>query len=351
MIAEFWAGKRVLLTGHTGFKGGWAVFLLDRLGARVTGLALAPDTSPSFFDLCDVRGRMEASLIGDIRDPAVVRNAVQHAQPDIVIHMAAQALVRRSYAEPAETYATNVMGTVNLLEAVRTSGTSPAVVNVTSDKCYENPETDHAFTESDPMGGYDPYSSSKACAELVTTAYRRSFGAQMGLGIASARAGNVIGGGDFSADRLVPDAVNAFRNDQPLTLRNPDATRPWQHVLEPLGGYLRLAELLAEDPERFGAGWNFGPNPSDSRSVLWVTETFNRLIGATRPVSVQSSGLHEASHLRLDSSRARDLLGWRPRWNAETALSKTADWYTCFLAGGDVAAITDQQIDAYLGEP
>lgn len=323
----FWAGRRVLVTGHTGFKGSWLLVLLDLLGARVTGLALEPDTDPSMFTL--IKG---ASLcdhhIADIRDGDAVAAIVARAEPDIVLHLAAQPLVRLSYTDPIGTFASNVMGTAHVLEACRNTPSVRTIISVTTDKCYANDGRVEGYREDAPLGGHDPYSNSKACAELVSACWRDSFFAAQGVGLATARAGNVIGGGDWSADRLVPDAIRAFSAGRPLQIRNPDAVRPWQHVLEPLTGYLLLAEQLARDPVRFARGWNFGPAPAHMASVRDVIDRLADQWGATHPWEKQPGDHpHEAAMLTLDSTAAADALGWRSRLSLERALALTADWY------------------------
>ena len=344
---SFWNGKRVLLTGHTGFKGSWLSLWLQSLGAQVVGYALAPPTNPSLFDVAQV-GKGMISVIGDIRDLAKLQAVFAEHSPEIVIHMAAQPLVRYSYQNPVETYSTNVMGTVHLLEAVRNTPGVKAVVNVTTDKCYENKEWAWGYREIEPMGGHDPYSNSKGCSELVTSAYRRSFFQDKGIALASARAGNVIGGGDWAADRLVPDILRAFEENLPVIIRNPYATRPWQHVLEPLSGYLALAERLYTDGQAFAEGWNFGPHDDDARAVQWIVEHLVSNWG--NGASWQLDGgahPHEANYLKLDISKAKARLGWQPRWALGTALQATKDWHQKWLAGTDMKAVTLGQIKQY----
>jgi CDP-glucose 4,6-dehydratase len=325
MNAAFWAGRRVLITGHTGFKGSWLSLWLSGLGAEVTGYALEPATNPSLFQIANVPKRV-SSVIGDVRDLAALRACITRARPEVVIHMAAQALVRPSYADPVETYQTNVMGTVNLLEAIREVGEVRAVVVVTSDKCYENREWLWGYRESDPVGGRDPYSSSKACAELVTSAFRSSFFAKSNhqVGISSARAGNVIGGGDWAQDRLVPDVISAFANGRSVTVRNPTAIRPWQHVLEPLGGYLTLAEKLFHDPAGYSESWNFGPQDDDAKSVSWLVCRLAELWGSGSEWSASSEKeVHEAQYLKLDCSNLMRRLGGSLNGTALTMLVST----------------------------
>lgn len=348
MNPKFWQGKRVLLTGHTGFKGSWLSLWLQSLGAEVHGLALAPPTIPNLFTEAQVAKAMVSSTIGDIRDLATVQKTMHASQPEIIIHMAAQPLVRLSYAEPVETYATNVMGTVHVLEAARHTASVAAIVVVTTDKCYDNKEWIWGYREDEPMGGHDPYSNSKGCAELVTSAYRNSFLKAQGKALASARAGNVIGGGDWAADRLVPDILRAFEQNTPVTIRNPHATRPWQHVLEPLSGYLTLAEKLYTQGQGFADGWNFGPNDEDARPVQWIVEHMVDTWG--RGASWQHDGgthPHEANFLKLDISKAKALLDWQPRWPLATALKHISDWHQAWLAREDVHQVCLAQIQQY----
>ena len=347
MNAAFWRGRRVFLTGHTGFKGGWLSLWLAELGAEVHGYALAPPTEPNFFTVSALEKRLASSVIADIRDAQTLERAMQAARPEVVLHLAAQPLVRHSYTEPVETYSVNVMGTINLLEAVRKSPGVRAVVNVTTDKCYENREWVWPYRENEALGGFDPYSSSKACSELATAAWRRSFLDAAGVQVASARAGNVIGGGDWAADRLVPDFLRALDGGRPLVVRSPLATRPWQHVLEPLSGYLALAEKLCADGGDCAEAWNFGPDEADARPVQWIVETLcARVPGAAwqRDAAPQP---HEAHTLRLDSAKAHARLGWRPRWNLSRALEATLDWHQAWKAGTDMAGFSLRQIRAY----
>lgn len=344
----FWRGKRVFLTGHTGFKGGWLSLWLQSLGAEVHGYALSPPTTPNLFTLARVADGMAGSVIADIRDAEAVRAAMQAAQAEIVFHLAAQPLVRYSYQQPVETYAVNVMGTVNVLEAVRATPSVRAVVNVTTDKCYENREWLWGYREDEAMGGFDPYSSSKGCAELVTAAYRRSFLASAGVALASARAGNVIGGGDWAEDRLIPDILRALEAGRPVVIRNPDAVRPWQHVLEPLAGYLMLAEKLYQEGSGYAEGWNFGPGDHDTQTVQWIVERLIALWGQgaswQRDVGAQP---HEAHLLKLDCSKARARLNWQPRWSLAEALVRIVAWQLAQQQGQDLRALTLAQIAAY----
>ncbi len=349
---SFWAGKRVFLTGHTGFKGGWLALWLQQLGADVTGYALAAPTDPSLFEAAQVGAGMR-SIIGDIRDGAALKRAMGEARPDIVLHLAAQALVKRSYADPAETYSTNVMGLVNLYEAVRTTPGVRAVLNVTSDKCYDNKEWAWGYREIDRLGGYDPYSNSKACAELVTAAYRNSFfnpeqHARHGVALASARAGNVIGGGDWAGDRLIPDILRAIAKGEPVAIRSPGAIRPWQHVLEPLSGYLILARKLYEDGVAYADGWNFGPHEGDVKPVAWIVEHIARTWGPAASWRLDADPHpHEAHYLKLDCSKARGDLGWKPRWNIEQAIDRIVLWHKAREAGADMRQVSLHQIAQY----
>jgi CDP-glucose 4,6-dehydratase len=347
MNQAFWNDKRVLLTGHTGFKGSWLSLWLQSMGAQLVGYALAPPTKPSLFEVANVEKGM-TSLIGDIRDLAKLGAVFAEYSPEIVIHMAAQPLVRYSYQNPVETYSTNVMGTVNLLEAVRNSHGVKAVVNITTDKCYENREWVWGYRENEPMGGYDPYSSSKGCSELATSAYRRSFFQENGIALASARAGNVIGGGDWAADRLIPDILRAFEQNQAVIVRNPHATRPWQHVLEPLSGYLTLAERLYTDGQACAEGWNFGPDDDDARPVQWIVERMADIWGNGATWKLDSGEKpHEANFLKLDTSKARLMLSWRPQLNLDESLSLIVEWMKKYHKGDNMHEITLAQIKRY----
>ena len=342
----FWRGRRVLITGHTGFKGSWLSLWLGSLGARVTGLALPAPTQPNLFEVASVATDM-TDIRADIRNTAELAAIVSEHQPELVFHLAAQSLVRESYINPVETYATNVMGTVNLLEALRHCPSVKSVLVITSDKCYENREWLWGYRENEPMGGFDPYSSSKGCAELVTSAMRRSFFAdQHRAVIATARAGNVIGGGDWAADRLIPDLLAAFQRQRPATIRNPAAVRPWQHVLEPLAGYLQLGQSLYKERE-FGSGWNFGPALSDARPVSWIADRLAAIWGDVQWQTDAEQHPHEAHLLRLDCSKAMTELGWSPKLGLEDALRLTVEWHRAWLAGNDMRAFTLDQINAY----
>ena len=344
---DFWRGKRVFLTGHNGFKGSWISLWLQSMGAELHGLALQPPTAPALFDEARIASGMQ-STIGDIRDYPTVLAAMQACKPDIIIHMAAQPLVRYSYQEPVETFATNVMGTVHVLEAARQVGTAKAVINVTTDKCYENKEWVWGYREDEPMGGHDPYSNSKGCSELVTSAYRQSFFEQSGIALASARAGNVIGGGDWAADRLVPDILRAFENSQPVIIRNPHAIRPWQHVLEPLAGYLILAEQLYAKGQHFAGGWNFGPHDEDARPVQWIVERMVNAWGNEASWQLDNGDHpHEANYLKLDISKAKAKINWQPRWRLGIALDKIIDWHHSWLGKTDIQNTCLQQISDY----
>ncbi len=351
--SAFWRGKRVFLTGHTGFKGGWLSLWLQHKGAEVYGYSLPAPEGPSLFTAADVQRDMRRSVLGDIRDAGALRAAFDDARPEVVFHLAAQPLVRQSYADPVETYSTNVMGLVNLFEAVRVTPGVKAVVNVTSDKCYENREWVWGYRECDPMGGHDPYSSSKGCAELVTSAYRSSFFHTAGDPlIACARAGNVIGGGDWGSDRLVPDILRAVEKRKPVLIRNPSAVRPWQHVLEPLSGYLKLAERLVHDGTSFASGWNFGPALADTRPVEWIVQQICASFGDGATWTLDANrGPHEAHFLALDCSKAHRELGWSPRWSLLTALEKIVEWHWAYLDGKDLRQMTLRQIGDYEAQP
>lgn len=355
MNPEFWSGKRVLLTGHTGFKGSWLSLWLQSKQAQVVGYALAPPTKPSLFEVAEVDKGM-ASIIGDIRDLAKLQSVFTEYKPEIVIHMAAQPLVRYSYSEPVETYSTNVMGTVNLLEAVRHNRSVKAIVNVTSDKCYENREWVWAYRENEAMGGYDPYSNSKGCAELVTAAYRNAYFHpekyhEHGVALASARAGNVIGGGDWAQDRLIPDIMRAIMHGNLVKIRNPYAIRPWQHVLEPLSGYLLLAEKLYQEGAVFAEGWNFGPNEEDARPVKWIVEKLTTGWGDGAGWMLDSADHpHEAHFLKLDCSKAKSRLAWYPRWGLTKTLEKIIDWHKAANKQDNMRLKTLEQISQYVTE-
>jgi len=343
---NFWQGKRVFLTGHTGFKGSWLALWLDSLGAIVKGYALNPPTSPSLFNEARV-GLLVDSQIGDIRDQDTLYESMTTFNPDILIHMAAQPLVRYSYDAPIETYEVNVIGTAKVLEVARSCANLKAIVNVTTDKCYENNERSQGYKESDPMGGHDPYSSSKGCAELVASAYRRSFLQDLGVGLASVRAGNVIGGGDWAEDRLIPDILRSFEKNESVVIRSPKATRPWQHVLEPLSGYLILAEKLYENQGEYAEGWNFGPNEQDVKPVDWILDRMIELWPGASWVLNKNENPHEAALLNLDISKASGLLGWTPTWDLPMTLGNIIRWHKLWLGGADMRKVCITEIDNF----
>ncbi len=347
MSSAFWRGKRIFLTGHTGFKGGWLSLWLQSMGAEVHGYALNPPTETNLFTVAEVGKGMASSIIADIRDGEKLRQAMLAAQPDIVFHLAAQPLVRYSYAQPVETYEVNVMGTVHMLEAVRATPGIKAVVNVTTDKCYENREWVWGYRENEAMGGFDPYSSSKGCAELVTSAYRQSFLEPAGIALASARAGNVIGGGDWAEDRLIPDFLRAMDAGETLKIRSPQSTRPWQHVLEPLAGYLMLAQQLYHKGTGFAEAWNFGPADEDARPVKWIVERMAEMRKDVNWQCDETPQPHEANYLKLDSSKAHNQLKWQPRWQLQAALQRTLEWHEAWRKAGDMRSVTLAQIADY----
>jgi CDP-glucose 4,6-dehydratase len=350
---NFWKGKKVFLTGHTGFKGSWITMYLDLLGAQVIGYALKPPTIPSIFELCGIKD-IVGHNIGDVRDISHIKKVMSKSRPDIVIHMAAQPLVRDSYKIPVDTFDINVMGTVNVLEAVRSCRSVKAFVNVTTDKCYENLEKKSGYIESDPLGGYDPYSASKACSEIVTASYRNSYFnpkaiKQHGVGIATARAGNVIGGGDWATDRLIPDIIRSILKKEKVLIRNPKAVRPWQHVLEPLTGYLMLAEKLYKNGAKYSDGWNFGPDRSDAKPVEWIVDKLCSKWGQDALYVIdKAKHPHETGYLYLDSTKARAKLGWSPRWSLNTALEKVVDWTKYYKRHKDLKEKCREQIKEYL---
>ncbi|MEC0370789.1 CDP-glucose 4,6-dehydratase [Paenibacillus chibensis] len=350
---NFWYGKKVFVTGHTGFKGSWLCMWLYLLGAEVVGYATKPPTSPSLFELCNVEKLLSKSVLGDIRDQDILKKEMNLFQPDIVIHLAAQPLVRDSYRLPVDTYSVNVMGTVNLFEAVRNTKSVKAVVNVTSDKCYENNEWVWGYRENDRLGGHDPYSNSKACAELITSAYTNSFFnihdyANHGVAIASVRAGNVIGGGDWAKDRLIPDCIQALLDSKPIYIRSPHSIRPWQHVLEPLSGYLSVAEKLYESGTIYSGPWNFGPEDGDARTVEWVVQKLCDKWDENHGYIVEG-GLnpHEASYLKLDCSKSKSRLNWSPKWDLNEALNQTIEWTIAYKNGSDLRQVSFNQIKKY----
>jgi CDP-glucose 4,6-dehydratase len=346
---DFWKGKRVFLTGHTGFKGSWLSLWLFSLGAEVRGYSLNPSTTPSLFNEAKIDSIID-SYIGDIRDQDTLHESMVSFRPDILIHMAAQPLVRRSYEAPIETYEVNVIGTAKVLEVARSCSNLRAIVNITTDKCYENDGRAQGYKENDPMGGYDPYSSSKGCAELVASSYRRSFLQDQGVGLASVRAGNVIGGGDWADDRLIPDILRSFENGDSVIIRNPKATRPWQHVLEPLSGYLVLAQKLYKNQEEFAEGWNFGPNEQDVKPVDWI---LNNMIGKWPNASWkldENSSPHEADFLKLDISKAKSKLGWNPVWELSSTLERIVGWHKAWLNKENMQTVCLTEIEEYMKE-
>lgn len=353
-MASFWQGKSVFLTGHTGFKGAWLAIWLHAMGARVTGYAIDPPTEPNLYNVARV-GEITSSIIGDVRDSKQLQQAVDAAEPEIIIHLAAQSLVRESYKNPVDTYSTNVMGTINLLEASRNCASVRVVLNITTDKCYDNQELDHAFREGEPLGGYDPYSSSKACSEILTAAWRSSYFNpdeydSHRVAIATARAGNVIGGGDWAKDRLIPDCIRALQAGEPISIRNPHATRPWQHVLEPLSGYLLLAQKMYKQGCEYDGAWNFGPSAEDSRPVEWIVKRLCEQWGNGAGYEIDKGAHpHEAHYLKLDCSKANIQLGWHPRWNLEKALTSTLEWFKIVSSTGAVREFCLKQIDDYIG--
>jgi CDP-glucose 4,6-dehydratase len=352
MTPSFWQNKTVLITGHTGFKGSWLSLWLQKLGAHVIGYALSPPTQPNLFEIASVATGM-ISIQGDVRNLEHIKTVIKQYAPDIVIHFAAQSLVRYAYQHPVETYATNVMGTVNLLEALKNATQTKVILNVTSDKCYDNQEWIWGYRENEALGGSDPYSSSKGCAELVTAAYRHSFFnpdtySEHGIAIATARAGNVIGGGDWAQDRLIPDILNAWISKQTVQIRYPNAIRPWQLVLEPLNGYLTLAEKLYEQGTRFNGAWNFGPNDSDAKPVSWIVEQLKTLWGEQATWQFdQAMQPHEAHYLKLDCSKAQTQLGWQPKLDIKTALTWVVNWTQAWQSGKNMRDISEQQIESF----
>ncbi len=344
---EFWQGKRVFLTGHTGFKGSWLSLWLVSLGATVKGYALQPPTSPSLYNEAKIDTIIE-SQFGDIRDQEILYESMTVFNPDILIHMAAQPLVRYSYDEPIETYEVNVIGTAKVLEVARSCANLKAIVNITTDKCYENDGRVQGYGENDPMGGYDPYSSSKGCAELVTSAYRRSYLQEQGIGLASVRSGNVIGGGDWADDRLIPDILRSFEQNESVVIRNPKATRPWQHVLEPLSGYLVLAQELFNNQEAYAEGWNFGPNEQEAKPVDWILDKMiSKWPNSSWEIDKNASP-HEASFLKLDISKAKSKLGWSPIWKLDHTLDKIISWQRSWLNKEDMPIVCLAEINEYM---
>ncbi len=348
----FWKNKKVFITGHTGFKGSWLSLWLVKLGAKVTGYALNPPTSPSLFKLLRLKNDI-SSIMGDVRNLRFIKAEMKKAGPDIVIHMAAQPIVRESYKLPVETYGTNIMGTVNVLESVRGCGSVKVFLNVTTDKVYENKELGKSFKESEPLGGYDPYSSSKACSEIVTSAYRSSFFNPIlyrvhGVAVSTARAGNVIGGGDWAPDRLIPDFFRAVLSGKNILIRNPSATRPWQHVLDPLNGYLTLIEAMYNNGSRYSGAWNFGPFKNDAKSVKWVIDNIcKKWGGGVEYYVVNNVQPHESEFLKLNCSKSQKLLKWYPKWNINEAILKVVEWIKAYEAGVDERELCERQIKEY----
>lgn len=347
MSSSFWKGRSVFITGHTGFKGGWLSLWLTHLGAKVHGFSLDSTNKPGFYAETNLQGLLESSTIGDVRDLALLTVSLERAQPSLIIHMAAQSLVIQGYKKPVDTFSTNLLGTVTTLEAARHVTSVKAIINVTTDKCYENTLGARPFGENDRLGGHDPYSSSKACAELATAAYRKSFLAEAGIQLASVRAGNVVGGGDWAMDRLIPDFLRAADANQCLTVRFPAAVRPWQHVLEPLSGYLLLAENLLAKGGEFSDAWNFGPDDAGAKTVSWVADFLCQKIPGASWQADGSPRPHEDNVLKLDSTKARIKLGWSPRWSLDTALIKTVEWHQAWKARQRMCEISIQQIEAY----
>jgi CDP-glucose 4,6-dehydratase len=346
---SFWKEKRVFITGHTGFKGGWLSLWLQSLGAEVYGYALAPVADESLFSVLEIDRLIRQSWIGDLRDARSLESALRNSEPEVVIHMAAQPLVRQSYLDPVATFEVNVLGTCNLMAAVSKVSSVQVVLVVTTDKCYENREWIWPYRESDQLGGHDPYSASKACAELAASSFHRSFLKARGVRTSTARAGNVIGGGDWSHDRLIPDLWRSHEIGEPLRIRSPNSTRPWQHVLEPLAGYMILCSAMTDDQKDVQGAWNFGPDPADVQSVSWVADQFCKNVPGTSWVTGDAATLHEAGSLALDSSKARAGLGWSPIWSPEKAIQMTAEWFTKYRLGEDMVKISLGQIEAYSG--
>jgi len=348
MQTSFWSGKRVFITGHTGFKGGWLCILLKMMGAQIYGFALKPDGVPNFYHATNLLKYLDVSTIGDIRDSGILAETIKSTKPQIVFHLAAQPLVLESYENPKRTYETNVLGTLNLFEACRASDAVNGIINITTDKCYENQDWHWPYRESDTLGGYDPYSNSKACAELLTKAYRNSFFNNEDISVATARAGNVIGGGDWSSNRLVPDFIRAWKNQTELLIRHPSATRPWQHVLDPLAGYLQLGQALFEKQSFASSEWNFGPEPASSQPVGWVVNQLTRLAPNTKVKIDTEKNRHESQSLTLDSSKAKKSLNWKPRWSIQKSIHATFDWYQNFYNDAKMDKYTEAQIEDYL---
>ena len=346
MNESFWKNKKILITGHTGFKGSWLTIWLKKLGADITGFSKSVPTNPSLFETANIEKDIK-SVVGDIQNYELLKETISKCEPEIIFHMAAQSLVIKSYSNPIETFSTNVMGTVNLLYAVKETKKAKIVINITSDKCYENNESLEGYSEEDPMGGHDPYSSSKGCAELITKSFRKSFFSsdhENNIGLASVRAGNVIGGGDWAENRLIPDIIRAIKNKENVKIRNPNALRPWQHVLDPLNGYISLAEKLWDDQKKHSEGWNFGPEKNEVNPVSWIIEEFNELWKNKINWVVGNNELHEANNLILNCQKAKSRLGWNSKINTETALKMTIEWYTKYFDGKNMREVTEEQI-------
>lgn len=345
---KFWGNKSVLITGHSGFKGGWLSLWLSELGARVHGYGLEPNTSPNLFNILNLQNRLSSSTYGDILDLSTLENTLHEVAPEVIFHLAAQSLVRESYNSPLSTLKTNIIGTANVMEVCRSVPSIKTIVNVTTDKCYENKDWSWPYRENDRLGGRDPYSASKACTEIAAAAYRDSFLTEANIHLASGRAGNVIGGGDWATDRLIPDFLRALDFGETLTIRSPNAVRPWQHVLEPLSGYLMLAEKLYTEGNAFAEAWNFGPNNDDTKSVSWIVDQLCERTPGAKWQTENTQQPYEAELLKLDSSKAKTKLGWKPRWNLETALNKTLEWHQAWRKDCDMATFTKAQIEAYI---
>ena len=346
MNESFWKNKKILITGHTGFKGSWLTIWLKKLGADITGFSKSVPTNPSLFETANIEKDIK-SVVGDIQNYELLKETISKCEPEIIFHMAAQSLVIKSYSNPIETFSTNVMGTVNLLYAVKETKKAKIVINITSDKCYENNESLEGYSEEDPMGGHDPYSSSKGCAELITKSFRKSFFSsdhENNIGLASVRAGNVIGGGDWAENRLIPDIIRAIKNKENVKIRNPNALRPWQHVLDPLNGYISLAEKLWDDQKKHSEGWNFGPEKNEVKPVSWIIEEFNELWKNKINWVVGNNELHEANNLILNCQKAKSRLGWNSKMNTETALKLTIEWYRKYFDGENMREVTEEQI-------
>lgn len=343
----FWNKRSVFITGHTGFKGGWLALWLSELGARVYGYSLKPPTNPNFYDIINLESIIKRSFIGDVRDLSGIIKSMAEAKPSIIFHMAAQPLVLYSYSNPIETFTTNVIGTINVFEAARKNETVEAIINVTTDKCYENRESDQPYNENDRLGGYDPYSGSKACSEIATSVYRNSFLLHTKAKLASARAGNVIGGGDWASNRLIPDFFRSLEANKKLYIRSPQAVRPWQHVLEPLSGYLTLAEKLASNGNSFAEAWNFGPEQFNAKTVSWVLDQLSKQFINSNWEKQITNQQHETNLLKLDITKAKSKLGWKPKWNLETSIDNTVKWYQAYIKQQNMVEFTKKQIRDY----